>query len=299
MQGRSPVIRPRWSFFQAAILWLGTIATGCIPSWAQETPKPPEEGWKDTAEFSYVVTSGNSETQTLGFKDKLWRQWERSAFELNLGGVRAESTTTTEIIATGTQNNFDVSERKDSDVTAENYYLNGRYDRKITDRFFWFGGAGWDRNRPAGVNYRYGVAGGVGNIWVDRETVKFRTDYSITFTKQENVVDEPGFDDTFPGARISYAYMQKCGKVTTFNSDLAVDDNLDDTSDYRANMTNAVSVSMSSHLALKVNLQWLFDNRPSFREVDLIDTAGVRIGTVLDELDKLDTIFTSSLVVNF
>jgi putative salt-induced outer membrane protein YdiY len=272
-----------------------------MPAFAQETPKTPEEGWKDTAEFSYVVTSGNSETQTLGFKDKLWRRWERSAFELNLGGVRAESTTTTEIFATGTPSDFYISETKATDVTAENYYLNGRYDRKITDRFFWFGGAGWDRNRPAGINNRYAGAGGVGNIWVDRETVKFRTDYSITYTKQENVVEDPGFDDTFTGARISYAYVHKFGKTTIYTSDLALDDNLEETPDYRANMINAVAVSMSSRLALKLSLQWLFDNRPSFREVDLFSPPGQRgvlIGTVLDELDKLDTIFTSSLVVN-
>ena len=289
--------------FQPVLFCLGTLAAGWMPSNAQETPKTPEKGWKDTAEFSYVVTSGNSETQTLGFKDKLWRRWERSAFELSLGGVRAESTTTTEIFATGTENNFDISERRETDVTAENYYLNGRYDRKITDRFFWFGGAGWDRNRPAGINNRYAGAGGVGNIWVDRETVKFRTDYSITYTKQENVVEDPGFDDTFTGARISYAYVHKFGKATIYTSDLALDDNLEETPDYRANMINAVAVSMSSRLALKVSLQWLFDNRPSFREVDLLTAppgqGGVLIGTVLDELDKLDTIFTSSLMVNF
>ena len=30
-----------------------------------------------------------------------------------------------------------------TDLTAETYYLNGRYDRKITGNLIWFGLAGW------------------------------------------------------------------------------------------------------------------------------------------------------------
>ena len=49
--------------------------------------------------------------------------------------------------------------------TAENYYLRGRYDRNITERFFWYGGVGWDRNEFAGIKNRMTVFGGVGNLW--------------------------------------------------------------------------------------------------------------------------------------
>src|SRR5678815_3256841 len=148
----------------------------------EEQKTPPPDRWQDTAELSYVVTAGNSETDTLGFKNKLWRQWEKSAFEFNAGGVRANATTTT-TFALGTMNNFDVTEKNDSNLTAETYYLNGRYDRKIIDSFFWFVAAGWDRNRFAGVQNRYTGVAGVGNIWTDTDRRKFRTDYSLTFTK--------------------------------------------------------------------------------------------------------------------
>lgn len=259
----------------------------------------PTDGWKDTAEFSYVVTGGNSETQTLGFKNKLWRKWDRSGFELSAGGVRAESTTTA-FTAFGTPGNFDVDEQSDTSLTAEAYYLRGRYDRTITERFFWFGSVGWDRNRFAGIDDRYQVAGGVGNIWADSDHLKFRTDYSLTYTKQDDVFDNPDFDDTFLGARFSWAYLHKFGTSTTYTNDFVVDENLDETSDFRADMINAVAVGINQRLALKVSLQAVYDNEPSLREVDLFDTpGGVKIGTVLVELDELDTIFTASLVVNF
>ena len=64
-------------------------------------------------------------------------------------------------------------------------------------------------------------------------------------------------------------------------------------------MVNSLQVAMSSNLALKVSLQWLYDNMPSFTEAT--DPGGLLApGQVaLVELEKLDTIFTLSLVVNF
>ena len=81
-------------------------------------------------------------------------------FELKLGGIKVKTTTTT-VYAVGTADA--VFEDKVTDTTAENYFLTGRYDRNISPKFFWFAGAGWDRNIPAGIQNRYVGFGGVGN----------------------------------------------------------------------------------------------------------------------------------------
>ncbi len=295
-----PVLRQRRL---GSVLPAAVLAAAASPPWAV-AQEPAEHRWRDTAEFSYVVTSGNAETSTFGLKNKLWRTWERASFEFNAGGVRAESERVTRA-AVGTQDDFSVQERSETDVTAESYYLNGRYDRKLTDRFFWFGGGGWERNRFAGVEDRWSAAGGVGNVWVDRDTVKFRTDYAVTGTKQEDVVENPEVDDTFLGARVSWAYLHTFGAATTYTNDLVLDENLEETSDFRANMINSVAVAINTRLALKVSLQLLYDNDPSFVQVDLFDPAdpppgGTPTGTkVAVELDELDSLFTASLVVNF
>ena len=127
-----------------------------------------------------------------------------------------------------------------------------------------------------------------------------RTDYAVTYTKQEDVVENPIKDETFGGLRLSSAYFHKFGESTTYTNDLVLDENLDETSDFRADMTNSVAVSMNARLALKVSFQYLYDNEPSFEEVDLFDSSGTDTGeTVLTQLDEVDTIFTASLVVNF
>ena len=75
-----------------------------------------------------------------------------------------------------------------------------------------------------------------------------------------------------------------------------LDGNLDETDDYRADMVNALAVTMSQRLALKLSLQWLYDNEPSFDIIPFSDFGGVDQPFQLDELDQ---IFTASLVVNF
>jgi putative salt-induced outer membrane protein YdiY len=279
---------------KAAGLVIAALAPAA-PAAAQDAPAAPKP-WSDVAEFSYVATAGNAEASTLGFKNTLGRKWERSAFELKAGGIRAEATTTTRTVVAGPA----IDETSSTSLTAESYFLNGRFDRKIGDRVFWFAGVGWDRNRFAGIQNRYSGAGGVGNTWVDTETTQFRTDYAVTFTRQEDIAAPAGADDTFLGVRFSWKYVHKFGAVTTYGNDLSLDDNLDDTTDFRADMTNSVAVAMSARLALKVSLQVLYDNQPSFESIadpgDLLPPAGP---TALAELDDLDTVFTSSLVISF
>jgi hypothetical protein len=106
------------------------------------------------------------------------------------------------------------------------------------------------------------------------------------------------------GLRVTSKYEHKFGETTTYWNETILDENLDETSDYRVNMINSVAVTMSDRLALKVSLQWLYDNEPAFEDVPVFDMdpsipGAVLLGQVPRQLDELDTIFTTSLVVNF
>ena len=285
------------------------VAAACaaaVPAAGQDSPaekKLPK--WSDTAELGWVATSGNSESSSFGFKDTLTREGKNDLFELKLGGIKVSSTDI-RLYAVGSSTDFSREEDKTSSTTAENYFLAGRYDRNIFPKFFWFGGAGWDRNVPAGIQNRYVAFGGVGNNWFTGDRRKWRTDYSATGTKQDNVVDDPTFNDTFFGVRLTSTFLQKFGDGDngSYGNDTTIDENLDDTTDWRVNMTNWVSLNFTSHLALKVSLQWLYDNLPSLQAVNLYPTtdpggAGTPIGTALVPVDDLDSIFTTALVIKY
>jgi putative salt-induced outer membrane protein YdiY len=250
-----------------------------------------EKAWSDTAELSFVATDGNSESMSLGFKNTAVREWEKSSLTIRAGGIRVETTTITRTAQDGV-----VREDKDTETTAENYYLNGRYDRPVHDRLFWYAGAGWDRNEFAGIENRYLAEGGVGNTWRDTKELKLKTTYGLTYTDQEDVVDDPSKDDTFLGVRFSWDYLNKLGANTTFTNVLVLDENLDETSDWRVDMANGLAVAMNEHLALKLGLRLLYDNEPA---IDLVDNLGTGPEQVEYELEELDTILTISLVADF
>jgi putative salt-induced outer membrane protein YdiY len=295
----------RSSLLSAAALLLAVSLAAPTLSQAQDKKDEKKLGWSDQGELGYVATSGNSESSTIGLKDTLARDWEHSRFEFKVAGVRVSSTART-VTAVGTPTDFSKEVDTTTQTTAENYFASGRYDKNITDHFFWFGGAGWDRNRFAGIDNRYQAFGGVGNIWTDTEKWKWRTDYSATGTREDDVVEPPNFDATFFGVRVSSSLKYAWSSSGSYTNDTIVDENLKHTTDLRANMTNSVQLSMATHLALKVSLQWLYDHQPALVNAPLFDTTGA---PVLDatgaqvqvpvEAETLDSIFTTALVIKY
>jgi putative salt-induced outer membrane protein YdiY len=266
------------------------------PAVAQDEREP---GWYDQAEVSFVSTGGNAEASTLALENSLERVWQGAQLGFYAGALRAESTVVARF-AVGTPGDFDVVEDERTDLTAENYFARFRYDRKLREDMLWFGGLGWERNEFAGFSDRVTAVGGVGNVWWQRDDGHFRTDYGVTWTQQDDLVENPSIADSFLGLQVSWDYLRKFGARASYQNLLLIHENLDETEDLRADMTHSVQASMTERLALKVSLQLRYDNLPALIAVPLFDSGGEPTGNlVLAELDELDTLFTVALVVSF
>jgi putative salt-induced outer membrane protein YdiY len=275
-----------------------------------EAQDDKELGWFFTTEFTAVWTAGNSVTNTFGLDAKVRRAWDRTELTLSGGGIRSENTKRTRT-AVGTPDNFNVTETTDREKTAESFYARGRLDYSISPKFFTFSGADWQRNTFAGVDSRTLFALGAGNTWVESALVKFKSDYSFTYTFQQDVVENPFFKTSFPGVRLQFDLAWKPTGSTEFTSDFIGDwmfskdadapaNDLEEGQDLRVDFTNALSVAISSKLALKPSWQILWRNDPALTEVPLFDTGGTDTGeTVLVPLQRLDSVFKLALVVNF
>jgi putative salt-induced outer membrane protein YdiY len=278
--------------FLASVLLVATS-----PSvWAQDDEN--KYRWYFTTELSSVVTTGNAESSTFGLAATLSRLYERSELKFDGGAIRTESALKTRT-AVGTTTNFRVDEEERREKTAENYFVRGRYDYNVTKHFNVFGGVDWLRNPFAGLDSRLLVALGAGNIWADSEKRRFKTNYSVTYTFEEEVVSNPFTNSRFGGVRFGYDYFDQLTESTQFTSVLTADWNLDNTDDVRVNVNFGLPISISSKLAFKpmLGLQWR--NDPALTEVSLFDTSGTDTGEkVLVPLEKLDTIFTAALVVS-
>lgn len=257
-----------------------------------------ELGWFNTTELSFVLTAGNAETSTFGLNNTLERRWAQSTVRLGVGAIRTESTIITRSAVGDTPADFRVVEDESSEVTAENYYARGRYDRELSSRVFLYGGAGWERNEFAGIQNRYSVVAGLGNTWFENDVSRLATDYGITYTIQDDIVEVPGADDSFVGARFSYAYRRALTGTTDYTSELVLDENLEETEDFRGAFVNSLAVSISQRLALKTSLSLLYDNLPSLESIPLERADGTPVGeNVAVELEELDTLLTLALVV--
>ena len=313
------------------IAWLGA---GLEDVWAQDKPKePPKLGWSNSTDLSLVVTAGNSAAQTWGFTDELRHVWKDARFKFEANVVRSDTSDDRFfLVAPGLE--FPVGGapanpatsliKPDPTLDVATYLIRGSYERNITPRFFWNAGASWDRNDDAGILNRYIMHAGVGNKWVDTARRRFATSYGISYTDREEEEPDPEKDRRFAGARLGWDYKEQFNAGTTFDNKFATNVNLSDPSDYSINTTSALTVSVVSHVSLKVSLQWLYENEPALESdldvialVELINPDGIPgsgdecfrtlssggsklvLGSADARKDKLDTIFRTALVIKF
>jgi hypothetical protein len=261
------------------------------------TAQTPELGWSWSAQLTAVWSGGNSESSTFGLGSTLRRIGERNELKLEAGGIRSDASVKTRR-AVGTAASHTVEETEESRKTAESYSVRGRYGRTIGNGFLFFTGADWSRNTFAGVDGRTLLAAGLGRLWAERDDFRFKTDLAATYSFTEDVVENPFVKSSFPGVRFSWDLMRTLTSTTKWESTLIADMNIDETDDVRVDVANAVSVTVSSRVALKPGLQLFWRNQPALTEVNLFTPAGAPTGQgVLVPLEKLDTLFTLALVV--
>jgi len=256
-----------------------------------------DRGWSFTARFSTVFTGGNSVSSTFGLNSGVKYAHDGYQVEVEAGAVRTESGIRTRR-AVGSATDFVVDEQTVWEKTAEAYFVRARYDRKTSEQFILFAGMDWLRNTFSGIDSRYLVAIGAGNVWADTDRLRLVTDYGLTYTFQHDVVENPFVKTNFPGVRASWNLMRRFTTSTRFTSLLTADINIDNTDDLRADFRNSLSIAINKSLAFEPSLKLLWRNDPALKSIDLFTPAGTPTGDkVVAPLEKLDTFFTVALVV--
>lgn len=282
--------------------WMVLLLVPMI-SVAQEEVDDEELGWSNEMDLSLVITEGNSSTDTLGFKNLLQRNWKRARYTFRVDAVRS-NTADDSIAVIDDQDPPNIEIRSfDKSLDVENYLVENRYDRSITERLFWNVGLTWDRNKDAGILSRWISYAGVGNIWWDRDDLRFNTSYGLSYTWREEEDEDPEKEDAFPGFRFNWEYMNKWGKSTTFNNDWTINYNFSESQDWNFDMTSAITMDINTRLAFRVSLRWLYNNLPALQDLDVFrEIDGNLIGlpfVVQEPKEKLDSIFRTSLVIKF
>jgi hypothetical protein len=286
-----------------AALPLAALAALVLPAaraGAAETP-----GWYSTTNLNFVLSEGNTRTNTLGITTDITRNWLRTTWHTNGSFVRTSvgEPTRRAIGATPQSAAFEQGPRV---TKSEKLFLNSEFQRRVTERFYWDVGGSAERDKFAGVNSRVLGKAGVGYIWENRQDARFSTGVAATFTSQDELIEDPETEDSFAGVQFNADGEKRFGDTdqNVFASNLVVDESLKDSEDLRVNWANTLALALSRRFALQVGVQIAFDNQPQLVEFPLFTRLpnGFLAETgqnVAGRAEKLDTTATVSLVITF
>ncbi|MGE5276532.1 MAG: YdiY family protein [Acidobacteriota bacterium] len=219
-------------------LLASAVALGQAPCPCPPAPEGPPPLWTGKAELSYVATSGNTDTSSLGAGFELNYKPAPWTFTLTGAYLRASS---------------------GGDLTAETLAGSLRGARGLTPRLDVFAAALYYRNRFAGVDSRYGGEAGAGYKIIDEKTLRLRAETAVGYTREDRIDFEA---INYATARAGLDFGWKFSKSAELTELVSWTDNLKTTSDWFLSSTTALTANLTSVFALKASYTYLYDNVP-------------------------------------
>jgi putative salt-induced outer membrane protein len=219
---------------------------------ADEAPKPPPL-WSGKAEASYVATSGNSDTQTIGAAGEVEYQPLPWSGKAKIEFIRAEA---------------------DGQVNARSFAALLRGARKLTARLETYALGAYVENTFAGIDHRVAGEGGLAYLLLAPEPHTLKIESGIGYTKENRT---NGDDRSFATGRVGILYKWKFSKTAEFSEEASFTESFKDSKDWRFANAASVSASMTTVLSVKVSyvLQRLNEPVPGKKKTDTITSAAL------------------------
>jgi putative salt-induced outer membrane protein YdiY len=220
---------------------------------AQTAPPEPPPVWDTSLSASFVSTSGNTDTTTLGSDYSLHRRWPVWQIETTASAVRTSDTGVT---------------------TAERYVGAFRADRKLTSVVALSSGERAEHDRFSGLELRSVLDGGV--VWkvVHQSHWTLESTTSLAWNHDDPTTGPTTDHPIGLLQALSKIPLGSAGDTTarfTFYPDFA------DSANYRSEAEATLQASMNSHLALKFGYLWRYSHVPieGFKRADNTTTASL------------------------
>lgn len=212
------------------------LLVGSFELEAQEKKAPPPTEF--STDLGFVSVSGNTETTTLSFSEKLIRRIPRWEFRQEFGTVYGETD------GSQTSNMLRALLRADYGLDGVAIYGRGTFDK----------------NKFAGVDSRFGQ--GIGLAWRVKATEinQLNLEGGFELNQQEN---RDGTSENFSALRAATTWKHIFSANSYFFVGFEYLPNLDVSEDYRINSETSVVVPISAHIAMKASYIVRFDNLPS------------------------------------
>jgi putative salt-induced outer membrane protein len=205
---------------------------------ADEPEQPPTAPWTGSLGLSFVATSGNTDTRTLGFDFQVKRKPTPWGMEAGASYTRAD------------ENNL---------TTAERYAARARAERSFSARWSAFGGLTAERDRFAGYDLRTVVNAGATYTALAGPRHELAFDGGLTWTREE-LVDNP--TDDYAGGLLGATYLWHLAETSAFGEHVVWYPNFQESSDWRLMSETSLTAAVNTKLALKLSYELRYDHQP-------------------------------------
>jgi putative salt-induced outer membrane protein len=240
---------------RSTLLWMliaGGAALAQTPDCPCPVPTGPPPLWTGSAEFSYLSTSGNSSSSSLGGGLELFYKPAPWTFSLNANYLRSSSRND----ATG-----------EKELTAEQFRGGLKGARDLTERLDIYAGGTYLRNTFAGLDSLIGIGAGAGYKLFNTPSQFLRVEGGFGYTWENQTID---FDRNYANAHLGVGYKWTFSKTAAFTNDFGVLLDLADTNNWIISDTAAVTATLTSVLAIKASWTILYRKEPvpGFKKTD-------------------------------
>ena len=222
-----------------------------------EPPPPPDPVWFGKLDFSFLSTSGNTDTTSIG--GGLEHNYRPKPWLFTLKGAYLRGAT-------------------DGITTAESFTGSLRASRDLTERLDVFVGASYLRNKFSGINNLYSFDTGAGYKLLLGPVHFLRAEAGVGYTREEDIIlDVVTPSRGYANARAGLAYKWQFTKNAAFTNDFGYLLDLDETANWFISDKAAVTANISKILALQASWTLLYRNQPvpGFGKTDTATAVGI------------------------
>ena len=231
--------------------FLPLIVTLAFPvaAFAQDPPPPPP-GWAGSASAGLALTQGNSDTSTVNAAYELKRD-RGGPFVLKSNGLLVWG--------------------ESEDVkTSDRLSLDGRVERKLSDRTAVFGQTLYLRDEFKSIDYLVSPTVGITRSLVKNDRTEFAVDGAVGAVWEQN----PGFELKTDGAvAAGQQFTHKITATTEFKEKLTGLWKMGDFDDALYTFSAGIAASMTAGTQMKVEFLDTYKARPPLPGVDKNDIA--------------------------
>jgi len=220
---------------------------------AQSAPPAPPPKHEGSADFAFVGTTGNTDTQTIGLGAELINRPGKWETKLKTKYIRNKS---------------------EDALTAEAFVFSARAQRELKKAIAGFGRYGYERDRFVGIEGRNVIEGGLAFKVIDQARQTLTADASLGYTNEQRLVGEDLSTATF-GAGAAYKF--KVSATSDISEDAGFNASLSNSSDWRYANALALTAKLTTIFSLKVSNTIRYVNAPvtGFETTDAVTSVAL------------------------